>query len=79
MVNNHEMSAHATCDTKRRMLDRIDSEILLIGNLSDEQQARLMEIADGCPIHRTPVSELQLFTKLGTGRRICHPGERRTT
>ena len=46
------------------MLDRIDREILLIGNLSEEQQARLMEIADRCPIHRTLVSELQLFTRL---------------
>jgi hypothetical protein len=64
MVNNHEMSAHATWDTKERMLDPIDSEILLIGNLPGEQQARLMEIADRRPIHRTLVSELQLFTRL---------------
>ena len=46
------------------MLDRIDREILLIGNLSKEQQARLMGIADRCPIRRTLVSELQLFTRL---------------
>jgi len=56
----------ATCDTKEGMLDRIDREILLIGNLSDEQRDRLMEIADRCPIHRTLVSEVQISTKLAT-------------
>lgn len=54
----------ATCDTNEGMLDRIDREILLIGNLSEEQQARLMEIADRCPIHRTLVSEIQICTRL---------------
>jgi putative redox protein len=54
----------ATCDTKEGMLDRIDREILVVGNLSDEQRQRLMEIADRCPIHRTLVSEIQISTRL---------------
>jgi putative redox protein len=52
----------ATCDTKEGMLDRIDRDILLTGDLSEEQQARLM--ADRCPIHRRLVSELQISTRL---------------
>ena len=34
-------------------LDRIDREIEIQGDLTDEQRARMMEIADRCPVHRT--------------------------
>src|SRR5260370_4111858 len=54
----------ATCDTKEGMLDRIEREIALFGDLSDEQQHRLLEIAERCPVHRTLVSEVQICTRL---------------
>jgi putative redox protein len=56
----------AACETKQGMLDGIDAEISLIGDLSDEQRQRLMEIAEKCPVHRTLVSEIQIRTKLIT-------------
>lgn len=34
-------------------LDRVTREVELLGRLSDEQRARLLEIADRCPVHRT--------------------------
>lgn len=40
------------CEADQR-LDVVDREIELVGPLSDEQRARLMEIADRCPVHRT--------------------------
>jgi uncharacterized OsmC-like protein len=54
----------AECDTKQGMLDRIEAEITFIGDLSDEQRHRLMEIANICPVHRTLVSEVQIRTRL---------------
>ena len=54
----------ATCDTKDGMLDRIEREIVLFGDLSDEQRHRLLEIAERCPVHRTLVSEVQICTRL---------------
>jgi uncharacterized OsmC-like protein len=54
----------AECETKQGMLDRIDAEITFIGDLSDEQRHRLMEIANICPVHRTLVSEVQIRTRL---------------
>jgi uncharacterized OsmC-like protein len=54
----------ATCDTKEGMLDRIEREITLFGDLSDEQRHRLLEIAERCPVHRTLVSEVQICTRL---------------
>ncbi len=41
------------CGTEEARLDRIDRSVSLEGPLSDEQRARLMEIADRCPVHRT--------------------------
>jgi putative redox protein len=54
----------ATCETKEGMLDRIDREIELSGRLDDDAKAKLLEIADKCPVHRTLHSEVWIETKL---------------
>lgn len=48
------------CETKEGMLDRIDVEVALAGPLSEEQHAKLMEIAGRCPVHRTLTSEINI-------------------
>jgi uncharacterized OsmC-like protein len=48
------------CDTKVGMLDRIDLDLQLTGNLTPEQRAKLMEIAGKCPVHRTLKSEIDI-------------------
>ena len=48
------------CETKEGMLDRIDTQIALTGPLTPEQQAKLMEIAAKCPVHRTLKSEIDI-------------------
>ena len=53
----------ADCETKEGMLDRIDINIQLTGPLSEEQHARLMEIAGKCPVHRTLKSEIDIRLK----------------
>ena len=55
----------AECETKEGMLDRIERVIALEGNLDAEQRARLMEIADKCPVHRTLKSEIDIRTVEG--------------
>jgi uncharacterized OsmC-like protein/pimeloyl-ACP methyl ester carboxylesterase len=50
------------CETKEGMLDRIERAIILSGNLDDTQRARLLEIADKCPVHRTLTSEIDIRT-----------------
>jgi len=52
------------CDTKEGMLDVIESEISLQGELSEEQRNRLREIAERCPVHRTLTSEIKIRTRL---------------
>jgi putative redox protein len=52
----------AECETKEGMVDHIDREIRLDGDLSADQRAKLMEIADKCPVHRTLTSEINIRT-----------------
>jgi putative redox protein len=53
-----------SCETKEGRLDRIDRDLELVGPLSQEQRARLLEIANKCPVHRTLVSEIDIQTRL---------------
>jgi uncharacterized OsmC-like protein len=52
------------CETKEGMLDRIERDIELKGELTAEQRARLLEIADKCPVHRTLTSEVNIRSRL---------------
>ncbi len=52
----------ATCETKEGMVDHIERAITLDGDLDAEQRARLLEIADKCPVHRTLESEIDIRT-----------------
>ena len=54
----------ATCETKEGKLDRIERTIALDGPLDAAQRARLIEIADRCPVHRTLTSEVDIRTSL---------------
>jgi uncharacterized OsmC-like protein len=67
-VRLHHSRIHAAdcaeCDTKEGMLDRIEREISLSGSLDHEQRARLLEIAERCPVHRTLTSEINIRSRL---------------
>jgi uncharacterized OsmC-like protein/fermentation-respiration switch protein FrsA (DUF1100 family) len=55
-------SEHPTARQAR--IDRIEREIELEGPLDEKQRARLLEIADRCPVHRTLHGEIQVETRL---------------
>ncbi len=52
------------CETEKGKIDRIEKEIELTGDLTSEQQKRLMEISERCPVHRTLNSEVSVKSKL---------------
>jgi putative redox protein len=54
----------ADCETKEGKLDQIERELVLSGRLDDTQRAKLVEIADKCPVHRTLTSEIKIRTRL---------------
>jgi putative redox protein len=51
-------------ESNHSMLDLIEREILLRGKLVDDQRAKLMQIADRCPVYRTLTSEIRIETRL---------------
>ena len=51
----------AECDTKEGYIDRIEWRFDFTGTLSDDQRARLLEIAHRCPVHRTLVSKIEIL------------------
>jgi putative redox protein len=51
------------CETKEGKIDRIELDIQLTGSLTDEQRAKLIEIAGKCPVHQTLTSEINIKTR----------------
>jgi putative redox protein len=52
----------AECETKEGKIDHIERVIMFEGDLTAEQRAKLLEIADKCPVHRTLKSEVDIRT-----------------
>ena len=52
------------CETREGKIDRIDRVVTLEGDLDEAQRAKLLEIADKCPVHRTLHSEVWVTTRL---------------
>src|ERR1700688_3033055 len=53
----------AECETREGTLDRIERDIHFTGPLTDEQRAKLLEIANKCPVHRTLTSEIDIVSR----------------
>jgi len=63
------------CERTDRLLDHIDVAVELTGALSEEQHARLLVIADKCPVHRTLTSEILIQTRLARSDEDPLPAE----
>jgi putative redox protein len=63
---NHEKKIHtkdcADCENKVTKVDHIERAITLEGPLDAAQRAKLMEIADKCPVHQTLESKIDIHT-----------------
>lgn len=59
---NHEKAHAEDCEScgPKDKIDVFDRQITVEGELSEEQVARLLEIADRCPVHRTLESEVRV-------------------
>jgi putative redox protein len=65
---NHKKILAAECadcvSPPTAKIDIIDCEIGFAGDLSPEQIARLAEIADRCPVHRTLTGETKIRSRV---------------
>lgn len=55
------------CESDSAKIDTFHREIKLTGELDEKQIARILQIADKCPVHKTLHSETQVITKLVNG------------
>ena len=62
LEHSKETRAGENADKPVDMIDRI---VRLDGDLDDEQRARLIEIAEKCPVHRTLTNAIRISTLLG--------------
>ena len=54
----------AACETRDARLTVIERELELDGALDEEQRARLLAIANRCPVHLTLTSTIDIRTRL---------------
>ena len=54
------------CETEKGMVDIIDTEITITGDLSDIERTKIFAIAEKCPVHRTIMNEVVINSNLVT-------------
>jgi len=66
LVNVNYAKQHAVdcenCEDDTAKLDTFERIITIKGNLDEKQRARLMQIADKCPVHKTMHNAIQVIT-----------------
>ena len=65
-VSNDRMHAKdcADCLTQSGYIHRFTVAIKLLGDLTPEQRARMLEVAKRCPVHKTLTSEIRIDERL---------------
>jgi putative redox protein len=54
----------AECETEKGFVHIIEKKIKLIGDIDENQRARLLDISDRCPVNRTLLSEIRIHNSL---------------
>jgi uncharacterized OsmC-like protein/alpha/beta superfamily hydrolase len=54
------------CETREGRIAEIAREITIEGDVPEAERARLMEIADKCPVHRTLTDEIKIRSRLAS-------------
>lgn len=65
--SNRYLEHQANPENKSNYIDCFEIELEMIGDLTDEQKYRIMEIAGKCPVHKTISSPTKFKTKLVDG------------
>jgi len=66
-----EMKHHKThaedcsdCEDPKARIDRIEKELIVKGDLSEDQRNRLLEISKKCPVHKTLLKDVEIISTL---------------
>lgn len=52
------------CEDKKSRIDFIEKELVVKGDLTEEQIDRLLEISQKCPVHRTLLGDIKIESKV---------------
>jgi putative redox protein len=52
------------CDDPKAKIDKIEKEIIIKGDVTEDQLQRLMEISKKCPVHRTLLGDINIETTI---------------
>lgn len=67
-IEMRHSKAHAEdcvdCDDPAAKIDKIEKEIIVKGDLSQEQLDRLLEISKKCPVHKTLLSDIEILSSV---------------
>lgn len=58
--NKHHDEDCKNCEEKESKIDVIQKELIIEGDLSDEQLNKLLDISKKCPVHRTLLSDIKI-------------------
>mgnify|MGYP000659551105 CR=1 FL=1 len=50
------------CEASTQLINVLQREVTLVGNLSDEERKKLLLIADKCPVHKTLSGDIDIKT-----------------
>ncbi|MEQ9310012.1 MAG: OsmC family protein [Balneolaceae bacterium] len=53
-----------TCEDPASKIDVIEKELIIKGNISQDQKEKLLEISKKCPVHKTLLSEIRIESSL---------------
>jgi uncharacterized OsmC-like protein len=54
----------AACETQKGKVDRIQADITIEGDLTEEERQKIFKIAERCPVHKTITSEIIIEANL---------------
>lgn len=54
----------AECEDPKSKIDHIDKELIIKGDLDQEQLDKLLEISKKCPVHKTLESDITILSSL---------------
>jgi len=52
------------CDDPKARIDKIEMELIVKGDLTDEQVEKLLEISKKCPVHRTLHGDMEIESSI---------------
>ncbi len=53
-----------TCDNPSSKIDVIEKELIIKGDITQEQKEKLLEISKKCPVHRTLLNEVSIQSNI---------------